>query len=940
MFAVSDGEGVLAIHMVTTEPAVVWITMPGRTAQCIHNLAGGQLDLPTEVVLQPAGTIRALVTDETGNPVSHAVVRQCFSLWNKPPGKASHSAIAQRLFQRTYATDTLGYADIASLNDYHLLMGSLGSAVTHSWIGSEPSEARLILRESFSASGTVPKHQDMESRLAPDRILVSAVVNNTPEDIGGALVRDDGTWGPVRLACRPASEYRYLLESTVWMPHVISREAPNPGETVRVDFPGEPGLILPVHVVDLEKQPLEGVRVNVEAEFNHGRIGSYAFTDKEGMATIRNLRRGGFWVSTMKPGYAPWRSIRYEMYRDSTFAFEVELGPSGCLKGVCRSQGLPVSSFSIIYWQDGMEEPGERRFVDRTNGEFLISDVPLGALSIVAVSASKAWSRITTVDMQPNSTTHADLELPGFTLGSGKIVAASTGEPIPDATIQPQVLVPGRNLGAIGPACTSAADGTFAIEGFAPGTNLIHVSAPGFASRKERRTTDQSGILDYGWIALHRGGRVDVQVLGDTPADFSGSEVQLHGEFEPDPVKVDADGKATFDAVPPNTYTVQTVMNRSHWIDSMLLVRPGSSNSLTVDARRVRQLSAKVVAAAGGVVPPGMVCRASFRAADGVGVIHHVVFNEQSIADLACVAADDMILEAYDEWGTILASKVVHSARDKVEVIELTVGGEPITIQLVTSDHTPIPGAGIQFLSTTPGSAWRLGMRADEKGEAVLHSVPDSPLIALLRSPQGHRWIQPFELPAKRDKPFEIVLAGNCSVELRARDGAVALPGVSLELGVPQADDFVFERIATDDAGRARFQRLEHQDFEVRVLGVGLWPTVVHVSPTLEGAQRELQVRRLGGARLRATIVGTPFRNKPIQVRSVEFDTDVAEWLAAGRIEASANKLITDADGRLNLDGLPNGQYTWSAKSSDGTQMNGHFTVPPRAVTDVTISLP
>ena len=236
--------------------------------------------------------------------------------------------------------------------------------------------------------------------------------------------------------------------------------------------------------------------------------------------------------------------------------------------------------------------------------------------------------------------------------------------------------------------------------------------------------------------------------------------------------------------------------------------------------------------------------------------------------------------------------------------------------------------------------SWSTVFITNEQGECVLRSLPPGPISAIVSTSRFHKWIKELPIPAKRDEVLEIVIANDCSADVRAVDRDVPLAGLRLELVDILGQDTVFDAKDTSPEGRARFEDLEQQEVELSVTALGHWPTRVRFTPTPTGIQQDVQVRRLGGARIRATLVGTPLRKRVIDLRSIEFDTDVLEWVTAGRVHASSGRLETDDDGRLVVDGLPNGPYRWTAKNSDGETVTGEFVVPARATTDVTVALP
>jgi hypothetical protein len=87
----------------------------------------------------------------------------------------------------------------------------------------------------------------------------------------------------------------------------------------------------------------------------------------------------------------------------------------------------------------------------------------------------------------------------------------------------------------------------------------------------------------------------------------------------------------------------------------------------------------------------------------------------------------------------------------------------------------------------------------------------------------------------------------------------------------------------------------------------------------------EFVIRRPGGA---------PAAGALVELHSVEFDTNVADWVAAGLVAGAERGLVTDGEGRIRLRGLPHGSYRWSCAGASGAA-----SVPPNALASEAIQL-
>jgi hypothetical protein len=122
----------------------------------------------------------------------------------------------------------------------------------------------------------------------------------------------------------------------------------------------------------------------------------------------------------------------------------------------------------------------------------------------------------------------------------------------------------------------------------------------------------------------------------------------------------------------------------------------------------------------------------------------------------------------------------------------------------------------------------------------------------------------------------------------------------------------------------------------VDVLQSGYWRRDLFVDSTTGGDCIPLQVRRTGGLELEVrSAAGAAIVDATVELRSLEFDVDVADWIAAGRVVAPAGGLRTDTSGRVRVEGLPHGPYRASVGGGSST-----VEVPAHAVGHAQLVVP
>lgn len=85
---------------------------------------------------------------------------------------------------------------------------------------------------------------------------------------------------------------------------------------------------------------------------------------------------------------------------------------------------------------------------------------------------------------------------------------------------------------------------------------------------------------------------------------------------------------------------------------------------------------------------------------------------------------------------------------------------------------------------------------------------------------------------------------------------------------------------------------------------------------------------------------GAPIPNVQVALRSQDLGEDVERWVAEHRVPAPTAGLRTDADGRLRLEGLPQGDYTWRARAPAGGEREGLVHVRGRTESALEVAMP
>lgn len=188
---------------------------------------------------------------------------------------------------------------------------------------------------------------------------------------------------------------------------------------------------------------------------------------------------------------------------------------------------------------------------------------------------------------------------------------------------------------------------------------------------------------------------------------------------------------------------------------------------------------------------------------------------------------------------------------------------------------------------------------------------------------------------AGRTLELELNPVGRTRVAVR--DGEVALAGVQVRFLDPK---YNAGRAMTDEEGVAWSLPLQEGRYRAEVGQSGYWPAAVDFECDKEEVWTTLQVRRTGGLDLEIQSASArDVRSYVLELRSKEFEASVSGWLAAGKV-VSPQGGRPDKEGRLEIYGLPNGEYAWTAILDGAGVMAGEIEVGPHTTNKKKLILP
>ena len=888
-----------------------------------------------EIVLESAPGSRVAVVDASGRRVPSAVVRQ-FGL---TPASASRGADgrtierARRLLTGEYRTKETGLADVDRFPGDVVLVASASGRSSLPWRGTPGASLTLELGNTFSVGGQVSlpdwSHLNYEGER---RILVEAEWLGERRALASVREVVAGPWGPLLIPLVPQARYTVRLEGSPIIPAFHEFAAPAPDQHLNIVLAAEMGHALSVRALDehgagvpdaeATSSWFEGDRERVlrRRADPEGYIDNWSFPSG---AHVRTL------VSA--PGRASQWTDEVLFPEDRPQTHPVILRHGSRLVGRCMQGGAPARDFDIIVWEPlhARFTQVRRTFRDRDDGSFEFPDAPMGAIAVSAATSELSYSR--PIHATLPSEEQVVLELVSPLRGRGRVVDLETDEPVDSASVQTFTVLSDGSLRPWGRPRSVDSGGEFAFDGFVMGQNVVRVSAEGFALR-EARAFAREGTVDFGRITLDRPRHLTLQLVAEEPFDFT--RVSATGaDDHPLPRKsFDAGGFVRFEGINDGARLVKLEGSpQAPWIFLRLDLEPRKEWSYTHRVSGRRRLNVEVVGSSDDV-PSIVGLSISYQAPRGVLTEMGIPFRLDGSTSIVGIDADSAQVEVMGPV-KVQASVLAELRGDELHA-RLDLGEEPFRLRVVDSGGAPIPGTLVRLTDSLP-TAFYLVATTDETGAFLFTGVPRrAVLVSLEHESRGRLFGARIDGAAGA---AEVVLSSEASLHLGALDGDVPIVGVLARAQVSSLGPRWSVLGYSDDAGRVLAEQMGAGVYTVSLNHAECWPVTVECRASIPPELQRVQIRRLGSLGFTlSTPEGAVVRGLRLELHSIEFDTDVANWIQEKRV-SSRSGLVSDAQGEIRVHGLPRGSYRYRVATSQGETVEGLCEVPPGALASVPI---
>jgi hypothetical protein len=916
----------------------LWASHPGFVASCAVIDGAATTGSETLLVLEPGPPLRVDVVGPDGRGASAAIVHQ---YGTTPPsalrgedGRTMERA--RRLFVERYETDRGGTAELGRFPGEVVLVASAGGMTSAPWRGIPDASVRLVLEECFTIGGSIAFPDWSHLNYAGERRLLVEVRSPTGT-LGLASARNvvAGLWGPLTLPIVSAGRYTLRLEGSPIVPVHQEFDAPAPGEHLVVNLAPEVGHPLWIQALDERGKGIP------DAE-------ACSFWKEEGRERVLR-RRGdleGYIVNwsfptgarvnsfVTAPGFAGQWHGEVIFPEATPVTHPVTLKQAASLAGRCMSDGKPVSDFEVVVWEPSRSEFTQirREFNGRPDGSFEFSDAPTGFVAIAAATRDRPYSRPLHLTLPTRDPVVIDLAPP--LPGRGQIVDLETGAAVPEARVQIVAVVREGPLRLWGSPHSVDSDGRFEFAGFVSGQNAVRVSAGGYTDR-EVRAVSLDGVVDFGRVSLDRPRTLELRLEAETAFDFAQVTAQGSGGTPPLPLATfDSAGFVRFEGAGAGTNYVRLLGSpQAPWISLRLTLDSGHDWSFSHKLNGKRRLTVEV----GGTsedLASIVGLSVSYSSPDGVHTELGLPFEPNQTLSLEGIDSDSACVRVMGPV-KVMASAMTELRGEELHA-RLDLAEEPFVLRVVDANGAPVSGVFVSVSDTRP-SALYLYATSTADGLCFFTGLPARPVLISLQHETLGRRLGVVVDGSKKEAV--LVLTNDARLHLETVDVDAPIAGVRARASTASIGSRWSVLGHSDDGGQLVADNLGEGAYVVALDHPDCWPVTLEAKASSTPSPQRVQIRRRGALSfaLRSP-EGSAHAGKTLELHSLEFDTDVTEWLGEGMV-VSQTGLTSDSKGEIRIERLPRGPYRYRLATSAGDWIEGRCEVLPGALISVPVEL-
>lgn len=468
--------------------------------------------------------------------------------------------------------------------------------------------------------------------------------------------------------------------------------------------------------------PVGGATVRI-LDQNETVLGT-GITDQNGNYTIGNLPQGNLAAVISASGFGTLLT-GVTLSPGQTTTLNAQLVPNaGSISGTVTDQltGLPIAGADIVVRRSGAASIIVANVTTDTNGTYFVSDLAPGTYTITAVrNGYGAAATGATVVSDVNTSAPVSL-----TPLSGSIAGTITdpqGNPITGNNLQVQLF---NQNGQLVKTVLAGSDGSFAVNGLAPGTYQVVVTAPNYATGTFSSTVISEQTTALNPVLQPNPAAVNVTVTSaDTGTPISGAiiSISLPSGTVVGIGVTDANGFAAIGNLPPQSLNLSITAENFSSFSQAVNLSPGQTLNTAVSlAAQIGTLSGSVFNAGTSSPITGATIEVFDFTRGLIATVATDAFGNYLVQNLS--AGVNRVIASAENFGSTVQEATVFA--NQQTVLNFSLPPNPGTIQgTVVNQQTgdPISGAAVVIRQFSPTGPAVDSVFTNQNGEFTVNNL-------------------------------------------------------------------------------------------------------------------------------------------------------------------------------------------------------------------------
>lgn len=786
----------------------------------------------------------------------------------------------------------------------------------------------LELNECFSLMGTVTLPAELGPEWGLPKILVSRMQGSIREEVARLPVGVDGSFEAHDLPVVEADQYIARLEGGKLVPSEQEFESPREGDQIHLQFIGEVGHSKWFQVLDSAQSSIDDASAVATWSHANGEGTIYAEGGEEGYLAVMGLPEGPFTAVISAEGMVPTRIDPILMPEPEAFVMTITMSPGYSVQGRCLRDGEPVHDFELRYWDIARPDiRNSKTVLGSADGAFIIDDLPSPRTVIVALATDFGRSEPVRIDLQQDGGSEVTLEVSSPSTLRGTLVDAVSGEGITNASVEVYTSQIYQEMDPIGPRASCDAAGGFELPRLSKGSNVVSFRAPGYSTLEQKIFLAENANMDLGTIELHPCQALTAELILPEGEDPTSWVLCAEGIGAIAPTTFGRDGRLKIEEANAGEWRF-TVRDHEGVGIELIAQRhqlvAGEEWHLVFDIAGGRSLLIEAIAPDKSIPMPSLGAFIQYQGIAGGTKSKLFLFDEEGRYRIpGGVGEGSVVLRCMEqsEARTLSAASIFTIGIDDPQevVIELPLQTAQMNLRVTDDQGVPMSGVAVVIRSSQHGGMEVRHGFTDARGGLRLGQLPEGADFIDLTSPLGgvNHGI-PFD-PMAGDEVIELVFDRSSSISLRLADAGAPQSALTCRLWSPDGSIALTSGRSPDEDGGLHIKDLGRGRYQLRVEGVGYWPVRQLVEATETGTPRGIEVRRL--ASLQLEFVGSDgvlAANQVVELECLDLGERARNWIASGQLRGFESGLKTDDSGKLNVEGIPRGEYRWACGAGSG----------------------